>query len=94
MFAIVAVADTGRGIEPSFLPFVFDRFRQADSSTSRLYGGLGLGRSLVRHLVELHGGTVGAESADVGRGATFSFELPLASAERTAATLAGVAPGE
>jgi PAS domain S-box-containing protein len=76
--ARVEVRDSGRGIDPSFLPYVWDRFRQADSSTSRQHGGLGLGLSVVRHLVELHGGTVHAESAGVGKGATFVFELPLA----------------
>ncbi|HYI11281.1 MAG TPA: ATP-binding protein [Thermoanaerobaculia bacterium] len=76
--ACVDVVDTGRGIEPSFLPYVFDRFRQADSSTSRVYGGLGLGLAVVRHLVELHGGTVRGASEGLGKGATFSFELPLA----------------
>ncbi|MGZ5444984.1 MAG: ATP-binding protein [Thermoanaerobaculia bacterium] len=76
--ARVEVSDTGRGIDPSFLPHVWDRFRQADSSTSRQYGGLGLGLAVVRHLVEMHGGTVHAESAGLGRGATFRVELPLA----------------
>jgi signal transduction histidine kinase len=74
----VEVIDTGRGIEPEFLPYVWDRFRQADSSTSRQHGGLGLGLAVVRHLVELHGGTVHAESEGAGRGATFAIELPLA----------------
>lgn len=76
--ARIAVIDTGRGIDPEFLPYVWDRFRQADSSTSRQHGGLGLGLAVVRHLVELHGGTVRAESAGAGRGATFVVELPLA----------------
>jgi PAS domain S-box-containing protein len=74
----VAVTDTGRGIDPSFLPFVFDRFRQADGSTTRAIGGLGLGLAIVRHIVELHGGTVVAESA--GAGATFRVSLPLGAA--------------
>ena len=74
----VSVIDTGRGIPPDFLPYVWDRFRQGDSSTSRQHGGLGLGLSVVRHLVELHGGTVSVKSEGVGRGATFLFELPLA----------------
>jgi PAS domain S-box-containing protein len=73
----VQVADNGQGISPEFLPHVFDRFRQADSTTTREYGGLGLGLSLVRHLVELHGGTVRAESAGLGKGATFSVTLPI-----------------
>jgi PAS domain S-box-containing protein len=74
----LTVKDTGQGITPEFLPFVFDRFRQADGSTTRLHGGLGLGLAIVRHLVELHGGTVKAESAGEGQGATFSVQLPLA----------------
>lgn len=75
--ARINVKDTGRGIEPEFLPRVFDRFLQADSSTTRSFGGLGLGLAIVRHLVELHGGTVSAESDGVGRGATFSATFPL-----------------
>lgn len=75
--ARMTVADTGQGIAPEFLPHVFDRFRQADSSTTRAHGGLGLGLSIVRHLVELHRGTVRAESAGPGRGATFIVDLPL-----------------
>ncbi len=73
----IKVSDTGLGINKEFLPYVFDRFRQADSSTTRRYGGLGLGLSIVRHLVELHGGTVRAESEGEGRGATFILTLPL-----------------
>jgi PAS domain S-box-containing protein len=72
----IAVADTGAGIAPGFLPFVFDRFRQAGSAETRAHGGLGLGLSIVRDLVEAHGGTVSAESAGTGRGATFVVELP------------------
>ena len=72
------VRDNGQGISTDFLPYVFDRFRQADGSTTRLHGGLGLGLAIVRHLVELHGGTVKAESAGVGQGATFKVQLPLA----------------
>jgi signal transduction histidine kinase/CheY-like chemotaxis protein len=75
--ARLSVSDTGQGIAPEFLPHVFDRFRQADSSTTRAHGGLGLGLSIVRHLVELHRGTVRAHSAGLGRGATFTVELPL-----------------
>jgi PAS domain S-box-containing protein len=75
--AEICVADTGVGIAPDVLPHVFDRFRQADSSTTRRHGGLGLGLAIVRHLVELHGGTIVAESAGEGRGATFRAQLPL-----------------
>ncbi len=74
----VTVQDNGKGISAEFLPFVFDRFRQADSSFTRSQGGLGLGLAIVRHLVELHGGTVGAESPGEGRGATIKVSLPLA----------------
>src|SRR5215217_6794902 len=80
--ACVTVRDTGQGIEPEFLPRVFDRFRQADSSTTRSFGGLGLGLAIVRHLVELHGGTVSAQSDGLGKGATFSTTFPLL-ADRT-----------
>lgn len=73
----VRVKDTGLGIAPEFLPYVFERFRQADSTTTRSYGGLGLGLAIVRHLVELHGGTVSVESAGAGLGATFIVNLPL-----------------
>src|SRR5688572_177006 len=75
--ARVTVKDTGQGIEPEFLPRVFDRFRQADSSTTRSFGGLGLGLAIVRHLVELHGGTVLAQSDGLNKGATFSTTFPL-----------------
>ncbi|MFB8790898.1 MAG: ATP-binding protein [Potamolinea sp.] len=70
------ISDTGPGITPDVLPYVFDRFRQADSSSTRRYGGLGLGLSIVRHLVELHGGTVSAESEGEHKGATFIVKLP------------------
>jgi CheY-like chemotaxis protein len=69
---------SGIGINHQFLPHVFDRFRQADSSSTRSYGGLGLGLAIVRHLVELHGGTVSAESDGEGRGALFTISLPVA----------------
>jgi PAS domain S-box-containing protein len=73
----VSVEDTGVGIKPDFLAFVFDRFRQADSSTTRRHGGLGLGLSIVKHLVELHGGSVRVKSAGEGLGATFVVALPI-----------------
>ena len=79
----IAVSDTGAGIGPEFLPHVFERFRQADMGTTRQHGGLGLGLAIVRHLVELHGGTVGAESAGKGKGATFTVTLPVAPAHET-----------
>jgi PAS domain S-box-containing protein len=75
--ARIVVSDTGIGIKPEFLPHVFDRFRQADSAFTRKHGGLGLGLAIVRHLVEMHGGTVQAESEGEGRGATFIVSLPL-----------------
>jgi len=87
--ARIVVSDTGQGIPESFLPFVFDRFRQADSTTTRTYGGLGLGLAIVRHLVELHGGTVRVESEGEGRGTTFSVELPLNQMRTANATTAG-----
>lgn len=84
----ISVSDTGQGFDPSFRPHMFERFRQADSSITRTHGGLGLGLSIVRHLVELHGGTVHAESPGEGRGATFTVRLPLVIFERTAGELA------
>jgi signal transduction histidine kinase/ActR/RegA family two-component response regulator len=74
----LVITDTGHGISPEFLPFVFERFRQSDASSTRRFGGLGLGLALVRELVELHGGTVRAESAGPHRGATFVIDLPTA----------------
>ena len=73
----VCVVDSGQGIRPEFLPHVFERFRQADSSTTRRHGGLGLGLSIVKHLIELHGGKARASSAGEGQGATFCIELPM-----------------
>ncbi len=76
-YAQIQVSDNGIGINPDFLPYVFDRFRQADSSYTRTHGGLGLGLAIVRHLVELHGGTVSVHSAGEGQGATFIVKLPI-----------------
>jgi PAS domain S-box-containing protein len=73
----IVVSDTGQGIPPDFLPHVFDRFRQADQKTSRQHGGMGLGLAIVRHLVEMHGGTVRASSEGEGRGSTFTVTLPI-----------------
>src|SRR5271156_757735 len=72
-----AVSDTGKGIDPKVLSFIFDRFRQGDSSTTREYGGLGLGLAIVRHLVELHGGVVNAYSEGPGKGSEFIIRLPI-----------------
>jgi PAS domain S-box-containing protein len=74
----IVVTDDGQGIAPAFLPFVFDRFRQAEAGVARSHGGLGLGLAIVRHLVELHGGHVEAASAGLGKGAAFSVSLPVA----------------
>lgn len=82
--AMLRVSDTGQGIREEFLPYVFERFRQGDGSSKRIYGGLGLGLAIVRHLVELHGGTVEASSAGVGEGATFTVRLPQAEADEWA----------
>ncbi|XHX81254.1 MAG: response regulator [Stenomitos frigidus ULC029] len=79
-YAQITVTDTGRGISPEFLPHVFDYFRQADSTTTRRFGGLGLGLAIVRYLVELHGGTVEAASPGEGQGATFIVKLPVLAA--------------
>ncbi|MFB2917389.1 ATP-binding protein [Aerosakkonema funiforme] len=84
--AQITVTDTGKGINPDFLPYVFDYFRQADSSTTRKFGGLGLGLAIVRHLVELHGGTVWAESSGEEKGSTFTVRIPLIKKELTSTT--------
>lgn len=75
--ALIEVSDTGIGITPDFLPYVFERFRQADGSTTRSHNGLGLGLAIVRHLVEMHGGSVSAASPGANQGATFTVKLPL-----------------
>lgn len=76
-YGLLRVSDTGQGISPDFLPYVFDRFRQADSSSERSHSGLGIGLAIVRHLAELHGGTVRAESPGEGQGAAFEVRMPL-----------------
>ncbi|HEX8833255.1 MAG TPA: ATP-binding protein, partial [Abditibacteriaceae bacterium] len=81
----ITVSDNGRGITPDFLPHVFDRFRQADSTSTRSFGGLGLGLSIVHQLVELHGGTVRARSEGTGRGSTFTVSLPAIAPRRAGA---------
>ena len=81
--AEISIRDNGQGIAPEFLPFVFDRFRQADGSSTRQHGGLGLGLSIVRHLVEMHGGSVGVESPGLDQGATFTINLPIITAGNT-----------
>jgi CheY-like chemotaxis protein/anti-sigma regulatory factor (Ser/Thr protein kinase) len=86
----VTVSDTGLGIAPEFLPHVFDRFRQADATTTRAYGGLGLGLAIVRQLVELHGGTVRVDSAGEGQGSTFTVSLPLMSVRSAASDTGSV----
>src|SRR6185295_12315314 len=78
-YAEIEVRDTGPGIAAEFLPHVFERFRQADGSTTRTHGGLGLGLAIVRHLVELHGGLIAAENVNSGTGAVFTVRLPLPS---------------
>ncbi|HEX6835698.1 MAG TPA: ATP-binding protein, partial [Polyangia bacterium] len=84
----LTVRDDGQGIAPEFLPFVFDRFRQADSTSTRVHGGLGLGLAIVRHLVELHGGTVEVASDGLGKGAVFTVRLPLSAAATASARAA------
>jgi PAS domain S-box-containing protein len=89
----IVVSDTGQGIASEFLPHVFDRFRQADQKTSRQHGGMGLGLAIVRHLVEMHGGTVRANSDGEGRGATFTVMLPIAPLYQVDASGGRVHPG-
>jgi PAS domain S-box-containing protein len=91
--AVLVIRDVGQGIAPEFLPHLFERFRQEDSTSTRRYGGLGLGLSIVKHIADLHGGRVYAESAGQGHGATFTVELPLPSENRaTVARLPPLAP--
>ena len=86
----IEVADTGEGIDPSVLPFVFDRFRQGDSGTTRAHAGLGLGLAIVRHIIELHGGRVAVSSDGRGKGSTFRISLPVVPSEQAA--IAATAP--
>jgi PAS domain S-box-containing protein len=88
---LLQVMDTGPGIDPDFLPHVFERFRQADGSTTRTHGGLGLGLAIVRHLVELHGGTIAVENRQDDAGSIFTIRLPLPSGELRNETLASAA---
>jgi len=88
----ISVSDSGTGITSEFLPYIFDRFRQADGSTTRVHGGLGLGLSIVKHLVELHDGEVEVQSAGKDQGATFTVSLPLSSAESSDAIETAVIP--
>ncbi len=92
--AVVSVIDTGIGIATDFLPYVFDRFTQADASVTRRHGGIGLGMAIVRHLIEQHGGTVAVESDGENRGATFTVCLPMTPPDAAAAVPAGAPAGE
>jgi PAS domain S-box-containing protein len=85
--AEISVSDTGEGIKPDFLPYVFDRFQQGDSSMTRRHGGLGLGLAITRHLVEMHGGTIEAESDGDGHGATFTIKLPIPAIKENASRI-------
>jgi signal transduction histidine kinase/response regulator RpfG family c-di-GMP phosphodiesterase len=86
---VVTVRDDGQGIRPDFLPHVFERFRQADSSSTRRHGGLGIGLTIVRHIVQLHGGTVAVASEGVGKGSAFTFTLPIQKHNTDGAIAAG-----
>jgi PAS domain S-box-containing protein len=92
--AEISIADTGVGIRSEFLPHIFDRFKQADQSITRRVGGLGLGLSIVKHLVELHGGSIAAESPGIGHGATFTILLPSSGAAVAAEVPSDAAPKE
>ncbi|MFH7026693.1 MAG: PAS domain S-box protein [Heteroscytonema crispum UTEX LB 1556] len=92
--AQITISDTGKGINPDFLPYIFDYFRQEDSTTTRKFGGLGLGLAIVRHLIELHGGTIQAESPGEGQGATFTVKLPLLETKRETTELLNNSPRE
>ena len=92
--AEIRVSDSGAGIRPEFLPYVFDRFRQADGATTRTHGGLGLGLSIARHLIELHGGTIAAESAGEGRGAVFRVTVPEHASTASPAAAASAEAGD
>ena len=78
----ISISDSGIGIDQQFLPYIFDRFRQADSTSTRRYGGLGLGLAIVRYVIEMHGGSISASSPGIGQGATFAIRIPAASAQR------------
>jgi signal transduction histidine kinase len=94
---VIRVTDTGEGIEPSFLPHLFEPFRQADGSTTRRHGGLGLGLAIVRQLVQAHGGTIRAESEGAHKGSTFTIEIParpLPNVSRRPAAGPGATEGE
>jgi signal transduction histidine kinase len=90
--AVIKVSDTGEGIAAELLPFIFDRFTQGDASVTRPHGGLGLGLSIVRHIVDLHGGRVEAESDGRGRGSCFSVHLPVRAIEYPAGDVAQAQP--
>jgi signal transduction histidine kinase len=93
-YASISVSDNGIGIAPEFLPYVFDRFRQADGSSTRKHGGLGLGLAIVRHIVEMHGGSVGVDSRGRGQGTTFTIKLPLLAVEESMSESFKVQRGE
>ena len=77
---MLSISDSGQGVSPDLLPFIFDRFRQGEASTTRMHGGLGLGLAIVKHIVDAHGGTIEARSDGEGRGAVFVVRLAAATA--------------